>query len=155
MVKYMYSRVSTHNWFEKNQPGDAHGVALRRSRGRYVTCPEVMDSALLSAISTMNVEVAFTMSTEATRVILSTIMPEDTNVMLAGGSQLQIVDSLEDISTSGVGSIKKFQYGTLVRKDRMLLIWHDDIDKILPHASTIEEKLLALVSEVNNSSDPR
>lgn len=104
-----------------------------------------MDPALLSALNKMKVEVAFTMSTETTKVILSTILPGDTDILLAGGSQLQIVDSLEDIFNSGTGAIKKFQYGALIRKDQMLLIWHDDIDKLIPHAQRLEEKLLALV----------
>lgn len=101
---------------------------------------------LLQAIAKLNVEVAFTMATETTSVIFSTIQPDDTDIMLPDGSQVQIIDSLEDAAASGVGLIKKFQYGALIRDEEMLLVWHDDLDQIFSHASKLEEKLLALVS---------
>lgn len=147
MVKYMYSKINSHQWLAKIPLGRPCGVALRRSRGSYITTPDSMDRGLLAAISKMNVEVAFTMATETTQVIFSTLQPDDTDLLLSDGSQLQIVDSLADIAKSGIGLIKKFQYGALIREEELLLIWHDDLDKIFGHAQKLEEKLLALVRQ--------
>jgi hypothetical protein len=65
--------------------------------------------------------------------------------MLGDGSQLQIIDSLADIARSGSGLVRKFQYGALIREEQILLVWHDDLDKILSQASAIEERLLGLI----------
>lgn len=61
---------------------------------------------------------------------------------LKDGSQLQFVDSLAVVASTG---IKKFQYACLVREERMLLVWHDDLQQIIFHATRLEEKLLSLV----------
>jgi hypothetical protein len=61
---------------------------------------------------------------------------------LKDGSQLQFVDSLSTVAST---SIKKFQYACLVRDERMVLVWHDDLQQIIPHATRLEEKLLSLV----------
>jgi hypothetical protein len=34
----------------------------------------------------------------------------------------------------------------LVREEQIVLIWHDDLQQIIPHATRLEEKLLSLVS---------
>ena len=59
-------------------------------------------------------------------------------------SQLQIIDSLADISTST--KTKKLQYAALIREEQLMLVWHDDLDRIMTHAARLEDKLLALVS---------
>jgi len=46
----------------------------------------------------------------------------------------------------GFDEYKKFQYACLVRDERMALVWHDDLQQIIPHATRLEEKLLSLVS---------
>jgi hypothetical protein len=91
------------------------------------------------------------MSTETTQVILSLLQPDQTDIMLPDGAQLQIIDSLSDIVRAGSTLVKKFQYAALIRDEQILLIWHDEIDKILLQASNVEEKLLGLVSLSNYS----
>lgn len=88
------------------------------------------------------------MCTETVDVVLSSLEPFQTELPMAGGSQLQVMDSLNDIAQN---TVKKFQYACLVRKERLLLIWHDDLQDIIPHASRMEEKLLSLVSIVQFS----
>jgi hypothetical protein len=41
--------------------------------------------------------------------------------------------------------LKKLQYAALVRREETLLVWHDDLQQILPHSMRLEEKLLSLV----------
>lgn len=142
----MYGKINAYNWLPEMPLGSPCGAALRRARGTYMTEPEVMDRGLLAAITKLNVGVAFTMKTDTTHVVFSTLLPDDVDLLLPDGSQLQVVDSLEEIANSGTGLIKKFQYGALIRDVEILLIWHDDLDKIFNHASRLEEKLLAVVS---------
>jgi hypothetical protein len=149
MIKYLYGRISAHQWLSfppNSRFHNAGGVMLRRARGHYVSEPDNLDPTLLAAVQKINVEVAFTMSTETTSVIFSTLQPHQTDIILPNGSQLQVVDSLMDIVASSSSTIKKFQYAALVREEKFLLVWHDQLDKILSHAADIEGKLLAMVS---------
>lgn len=90
----------------------------------------------------MNVEVAFTMRPKMLEGIISSLVPGQSDAKLSDGSQLQILPSLDAITAA---SVKKFQYACLVKHEKMLLVWHDDLQYIVPHAAKMEEKLLALV----------
>jgi hypothetical protein len=53
---------------------------------------------------------------------------------------------MSQVASSSASSIKKYQYAALIREERVLLVWHDDLDRIIPHAVDIESRLLSLVS---------
>lgn len=148
MIKYLYGRISASLWLPQkgpSRPGDCSGVFLRKSRGLFVYEPQPASDVLLAAIQKLNPQVAFTMATETTQVVFSTLRPGQTELRLSNGSQLQVVESMADIA-SATHKVKKFQYACLVRREKVLLVWHDDLQMILGHANDIEGKLLALVS---------
>lgn len=93
----------------------------------------------------INVSVAFTLSTETTKIIFSLLQPNQTELILPSGFQVQVIDSLSEIACSPSSSVKKFQYAALIREERILLVWHDELHKILVHAEDVEGKLLAFV----------
>lgn len=145
-MKYLYGRISASQWLGSANLTNVSlhtGVLLRKSRGSYCHAPDQISPLLLAAVRKINAEVAFTMCTETIRVIVSSIEPGQKEVTMADGSQLQVVNSLNEVANTNV---KKFQYGAIVRKENMLLIWHDDLQLIIPHAMKMEEKLLSLVS---------
>lgn len=161
MVKYLYNLISANSWLGADltsratsisegasRPHSLHtGVLLRQSHGTYVTQPAVVNPELIAAVQKINVEVAFTMTTEITRLIFDTINSEQTDFVLPDGSQYQVVDSLWAIATSASSEFKRFQYTCLVRRERLVLIWHDDVQQILQHAGDVERNLLSLVCD--------
>lgn len=74
--------------------------------------------------------------------ILAGMQEAQTELMMKGGCQLQVIESLASISSS---SVKKFQYAAILRKEGLLLVWQDEITHILGHAQHMEDKLLAYV----------
>jgi hypothetical protein len=145
MVKFLYGRVAGNMWLKPTngrQPHDKTGLLLRQSRDNYVTAPVNIAPDLLAGVRKMNVEVAFTMQTDTVDAVLALLEPYQSELRLPGGSQLQVVGSLSEIMTT---TMKKFQYASLVVEERLLLVWHDDLQLILPHAAALEEKLLSLV----------
>ncbi|KAJ1329598.1 glycosyl transferase-like protein [Microdochium nivale] len=145
MVSYIYGRITASRWLPLQLPeNEAKGLLLRQSRGSYVTEPENIDPILLAAVQKMNAEVAFTMTTETMNVIFAGLAPEQYEIILENGSQLQVVESLGAIA-AGSANLRFFQYAALLREERVLLVWHDDLDKILRHAAEMEHKLLSLV----------
>jgi hypothetical protein len=146
MVNYLYARISNNKWIPQlgsGHPGVALGVLLKKSRGNYVCYPEIMSPVLLAAVQKLNVEVAFTMRTEMIEGLFQSWDDDRKDLRLKDGSQLQFVNSLSTVAST---NIKKFQYACLVRDERMALVWHDDLQQIIPHATRLEEKLLSLVS---------
>lgn len=145
MVSYLYGRITASRWLPLQLPeNEPKGLLLRQSRGTYVTEPAQIDPLLLAAIQKMNAEVAFTMTTETMNVIFSGLTQDQGEVILENGSQLQVVESLAAIA-AGSANLRFFQYAALLRAERVLLVWHDDLDKVLRHAAEMEHKLLSLI----------
>jgi hypothetical protein len=99
----------------------------------------------LRAVQNLDVEVALALSTETTDVIFSSLEPYQTEIMLRNGSQLQILQSMNQIATMTRKLVKRYQYAALIREEQVLLVWHDDLDRIIPHAMDLEGRLLTLV----------
>lgn len=167
MVSYLHGRISSQMWFDVNKeflyaptgvarsdtPTSSYdrfstqGVLLRTTRGVYVTQPSNICPSLIAAVQRLNVEVAFTMSTELTNLIFSTLAPGQTEFVLPHDStQYQILDSFEEMAKASSNKMKRFQYTCFVRKERVILLWHDEVESILAHGDRLERQLLTVVS---------
>jgi len=159
MVKYLYDRVLSSMWLRSSTKNPSHsptsdfdrspydGVLLRQTRGMYVTQPSQLAGSLVETVQRLNPAVAFTMSTDITNMIFSILSPTQREIVLpSDGSQYQILDSFEEMANATSGQIKKFQYACFVRREGVLLLWHDDVERILVHAAEVERKLLTVVS---------
>lgn len=152
MISYLYKRMAASGWV----PADNHrntddclGVLLRRSRGNYVTAPEPVHHVLHGAILRLNLVIAMAIRPPMLDGILAGITPGQTELRFKDGSQIQIVESLSFAQTS---TVKKYQYACVCRQERLILVWQDDLQNIIPQATRIEERLLSLVCLIGNSS---
>jgi hypothetical protein len=124
-------------------PGICAGVMIRKTMGDFATEPAQLYPDLLAAVKRVNPGVALTMSTEGTSAVFDVIDPSENELLFQNGSQVQIFDSMADLAQSS--TIKKFQYAALVRHERVLLVWHDDLGAILSQAMEFESRMLALI----------
>ncbi|EZF73045.1 hypothetical protein H105_04976, partial [Trichophyton soudanense CBS 452.61] len=147
IIKYLHARLATSKWCPppSDPNSEYHGLLLRKSRGVYISEPDLVHPLLLGAVQKINVAVAFTMATEITRIIFSILQTDQTELILPSGFQVQVVESLAEIACSPSSAIKKFQYVALVREERLLLIWHDELEKILIHAEDVEGLGMCLI----------
>lgn len=145
MVNYLANRVSAHGWMPQQaltDPSRGLGVLLRQSRGNYICCPENIDEQLLSAAQRLNVGVLITLRLNMLYPIIAGMSDGQTELLMKGGSQLQVLESLSAVSSN---SVKKYQYAAILRKESLLLVWQDEINNILTHAQKMEDKLLNYV----------
>ncbi|KAL6711095.1 hypothetical protein ACN47E_006970 [Coniothyrium glycines] len=145
IIKHLYAKASSMRWITPAalEPGSCEGVLLRKGTGSYVMEPLAAHHDLVAAVTRINPGVALTMSTDGTQAIFDVLEPFETELMFQNGSQIQIFESMADVATSS--AIRKFQYAALIRKERLLLVWHDDLGAILSQATEIESRILALV----------
>jgi hypothetical protein len=146
MVKFLYSRILTNNWFGKTSPANALderlGTLIRKTRGLYATAPDLVHPDLVAAVQKLNAQVAFTMRTDSVEIILDTLDEFQADLVMRDGSQIQVLESLSDILTMNV---RRFQYCCVLRRERIVLVWHDDLEEIIPHALRLEDRLLSLI----------
>jgi hypothetical protein len=145
IIKHLYAKASSMRWMSSAAPSPhvCEGVLIRKGLGNYVTEPQAINQDLLNAVKRINPGVALTMATDGTQAIFDVLEPHETELMFQNGSQIQIYNSMADIASSI--AIKKFQYAALVRQERVLLVWHDELGAILSQATEIESRILALV----------
>lgn len=145
MVSYLFKRVVASGWVPVGRdPDDCIGVLIRQRRGNYVTAPDPVNHVLLGAVVRLNLAAALTMRPQMLDGLLSSLSPNQTELRFKDGSQLQIIESMALAQPS---TVKKFQYACVCRQERIVLVWQDDIQNILPHATRMEERLLSLVSD--------
>lgn len=146
MAVYLYNRIIVNGWISPhaaNDPENIHGVLVRRNRGEYYTAPNPVHNVLLGAVIRLNLSAAITMRPRLLDGILMILTEGQTQLQLKDGSQIQIIESL---SFAHPTTVKKYQYACICRQERLLLVWHDEIQNVLNYAQFLEEKLLALVS---------
>ncbi|KAH7390820.1 glycosyl transferase family group 2-domain-containing protein, partial [Phaeosphaeria sp. MPI-PUGE-AT-0046c] len=145
IIKHLHAKATSMRWMTPGapMPHSCEGVLIRKGLGEYVTEPQAIDRDLEAAVARINPGVALTMSTDGTQAIFDVLEPHETELMFQNGSQIQIYDSMAEIA--GSITIKKFQYAALVRQERILLVWHDELGAILSQAMEIESRILALV----------
>ena len=146
MAVYLYNRVVVNGWISPsaaNDPNNIHGVLVRRTRGEYYTVPEPVHNVLLGAAIRLNLSAAITLRPRLLDGILMILAEGQTQLRLKDGSHIQIIESL---SFAHPSTVKKFQYACICRQERLLLVWHDEIQNVISHATYLEEKLLAMVS---------
>lgn len=145
IIKHLHAKACSMHWMVSGPvpPGVCQGVLIRKSQGEFICEPQSIDRDLLSAVKRVNPGVALTMSTEATQAVFDVLEPYESQLMFGNGAQIQIYDSMAEIAASS--GIKKFQYAALVRQERVMLVWHDDLGAILSHAMEIESRVLGLV----------
>jgi len=145
IVKHLHAKACSMHWMIPGPvpPGICAGVMIRKTMGDFATEPSQVDPDLLAAVSRINPGVALTMSTEGTSAVFDVIDPTENELLFQNGSQVQIYDSMAEIA--GSSTVKKFQYAALVRQERILLVWHDDLGAILSQAMELESRMLALI----------
>lgn len=145
IIKHLYAEASFMRWMSTG-PSTLHvceGILIRKGLGQYVTEPPNINRDLHAVVKRVNPGAALTMSTDGTQANFDVLEPHETELMFQNGSQIQIFDSMADISATI--NIRKFQYAALVRQERVLLVWHDDLGAIVSQAMEIEFRILALV----------
>lgn len=145
MVNYLAGKAVAYGWLPSNcltEHSSNLGILLRRSRGRYISCPENIDSELLAAAIRLNVGVLATIRLGMLQPIISGMYDGQTGLVMKGGYQLQAVESLAAVTSA---SVKKFQYGAILKKEGVLLVWQDEARDILLHAQRMENKILSYI----------
>ena len=158
MIKFLHGKVSANGWFDINQPERPLGVLLRQSSGGYLTEPKDLSRLLVQAAYNLGFEVAFTISTDATEAIFDVIKDNNDDIpdiVLGDGSRLQVINSMTDLVRVGLSQAGKSQHAALLKAERIILVWHDDVDKVLLHAAHTEERLLGLVSSIRSGKKKR
>jgi hypothetical protein len=120
------------------------GVAIRRANQDYIFEPDSVDPHFMTAVRSIGLPVAFSMSSNITSMVFSRIPPYKTSITIeARGINIPVVDSLASIPLRGY-EIKQSP-GCLVRKDGVVLLWANTVESAISNGSDVEQMLMETV----------
>jgi hypothetical protein len=120
------------------------GVAIRRPNHDYIFEPASVDEDFIVAVGSLGLPFAFSMSSSITETALSQRSQYETSVTIqARGISIPVVDSLSGIPARS--SEIKHSLGCWVRKEGILLLWADTVEKAISNGTDVEQMLMEAV----------
>lgn len=148
MAKYISQRAILLRWFEApDEKSFTHGsptcVAVKAADAEHVFEPADVNPALANAVRRLDECVVLAMSSQITASVIALLTPQQKSLTVdETGARLPIVASLEDVGSVLVHATR----ACIVRKERIVLIWSDDLGAIMTVGNAVEKQLLGLVS---------
>ncbi|KAJ7510955.1 glycosyl transferase family group 2-domain-containing protein [Mycena galericulata] len=142
LVQFLFKKTQGDAWFKPSEENVSAGVCLRVEPGHFRVFP--YENPYLvpfeAAVRGLNPLVAIKVRSAAVHAALSTV-PEDADALYIDvDTRIQIIDSMNDLPRA-----EKEQCGAFLRDERVLIVWSDDIEAIVPLCGDFEEKLMKLV----------
>jgi hypothetical protein len=126
------------------------GVMIKLMDDQHSIHPPALHSMAAEAMNSMDGGVAFTMASDITATLFRQMSPYQSEILVQPqGIRIPIVDSLEDVIY--LGTTKKMRGSScIVRKDKVIVVWSNSVENILPHGAELEKLLLETVSRILN-----
>jgi hypothetical protein len=129
-------------WFKSQADNIACGVCLRVEPGHFRVFPYENPwlEPFHAAVTTLNPEVAVKLRSAAVHASLATIPADQDHFYVDRENRIQVLETMEDLA-----SAEKEQCAAFVRDERVLVVWADRIDDIIPSCNDFEQRLIKLV----------
>lgn len=139
MLKFLYQRQLEKLWSDKTF--EEQGVILKRSKNDFICSPRdllLRTGGLYDQVKLLNVKVAMTVKTNVIGTFLKTsTLPY---VPFTDGLRIQVLPYISCLSRC-----KKHQMAAFIRDSGLLVVWHDDPEKIISSAELIEQQLVQIL----------
>ncbi|KAF7334603.1 Glyco-trans-2-like domain-containing protein [Mycena venus] len=142
LVQYLFKKTQGDAWFKPSEENVSAGVCLRVEPGHFRVFP--YENPYLvpfeAAVRALNPLVAIKVRSAAVHAALSTVPEDASAIYISADTRIQILDTMNHLPQA-----EKEQCGAFLRDERVLIVWSDDIDSIVPLCADFEEKLMKLV----------
>ncbi|EIW55944.1 uncharacterized protein TRAVEDRAFT_171869 [Trametes versicolor FP-101664 SS1] len=141
-LHHIFKQTQGDAWFRPNEDNIAVGVALRVDNGEYRVFPyeNLGLEPFEAAIRVLNPAVAIKVRSAAVHAAFSEVGPDDRSIYIDANTRIQILDTMVDLPTAD-----KEQSAAFIRDERVLVVWSDSIDNIIPTCHDFEERLIKLL----------
>ncbi|KAF7313187.1 Glyco-trans-2-like domain-containing protein [Mycena kentingensis (nom. inval.)] len=142
LVQYLFKKTQGDAWFKPSEENVSAGVCLRVEPGLFRVFP--YENPFLvpfeAAVRSLNPLVAIKVRSAAVHAALSTVPDDAAAIYVDRDTRIQILDTMAHLPQA-----EKEQRGAFLRDERVLIVWSDDIESIVPQCADFEEKLVKLV----------
>ncbi|KAJ7583871.1 glycosyl transferase family group 2-domain-containing protein [Mycena floridula] len=142
VLHHVWAHTQGEAWFKPSEENISAGVCLRIKPGHFRVFPYENPFLLpfQASVRALNPLVAVKVRTAAVNAALLTVNDDATSIYIDTETRIQILDTMNHLSRAD-----KEQCGAFVRDERVLVIWSDNLDTIIPLHTDFEQKLMKLV----------
>jgi hypothetical protein len=148
MVRYLHKQCESSGWLNRQQCPDPSvvGVMIKRDVDQHSIHPPNLNPMTIEAINSLDCGIAFTLTSEITATLFRQMSPFQNEIIVQPqGIRIPIVESLQDVIY--LASTKRLIGSACgVKKEKLILVWSDSVENILPHGAEMERLLLETVS---------
>ncbi|KAJ7040766.1 glycosyl transferase family group 2-domain-containing protein [Mycena alexandri] len=146
LLHYLFRQTQGDAWFRPDEPVSS-GVALRVSDGQ-PSGPEFRvfpyeNPALEpfeTAVAALNPQVAVKVRSAAVHAALAEVPPDEKNIYVDANTRIQILDTMLMLPHAD-----KEQCAAFIRDERVLVVWSESLDAIIPTCQDFEDRLIKLL----------
>ncbi|KAF8664111.1 hypothetical protein AX16_000801 [Volvariella volvacea WC 439] len=143
LLHWLFRQTQGDAWFRPNEENISSGVALRINDSpefRVFPYENVALEPFEAAVSVLNPVVAVKVRSAAVHAALAEIGPEDKSIYVDANTRIQVMDTMLLLPNAD-----KEQCAAFIRDERVMVIWSDSLDNIIPTCRDIEERLIRLL----------
>ncbi|KAL4071885.1 glycosyl transferase family group 2-domain-containing protein [Scleroderma citrinum] len=151
LLHHVYHQTQGEAWFRPVETGIATGVCLRTEDGHFRAFPYENEllAPFLEAVRLLNPIVAVKIRSAAVHAAFSTISSVETAVYIDSDTKIQVIETMRELPRA-----EKEQCGAFIRDERVIVVWADQFDDIIPLCRDMEEKLIKLVWGARHLKSP-
>ncbi|KAG1848118.1 glycosyl transferase family group 2-domain-containing protein, partial [Suillus subluteus] len=151
LLHHVYQQTQGEAWFRPTEETIATGVCLRVAAGHYRVFPynQLLLAPFEAAVRLLNPVVAVKIRSAAVHAAFSTITDTDASIYIDSDTKIQVFDSMNFLPRA-----EKEQCAAFIRDERVIVIWSDSFDTIIPLCRDLEEKLIKLVWRFRHLASP-
>ncbi|KAI5117891.1 hypothetical protein M0805_001976 [Coniferiporia weirii] len=141
-LHHIFKQTQGDAWFRPSEDNLSAGVALRVDTGKFRVFPyENLElEPFETAVSALNPVVAVKVRSAAAHAALAEIGPEDRSIYVDVNTRIQVLDTMLLLPHAD-----KEQNAAFIRDERVMVIWSDDLDAIIPTCRDFEDRLIKLL----------
>ncbi|KAI0288324.1 glycosyl transferase family group 2-domain-containing protein [Russula brevipes] len=142
LLHYIFKQTQGDAWFRPDAHDIAAGVCLRDDAGSYRVFPyeNLALEPFERAVRAMDLIVAVKVRSAVAHAAVSQVGPEEKSVYLDANTRIQVVDTMMLLPHA-----EKEQNAAFIRDERVLVVWADGPDTIIPTCNDFEERLIKLL----------
>ncbi|KAF9448412.1 hypothetical protein P691DRAFT_759933 [Macrolepiota fuliginosa MF-IS2] len=148
ILHYIFRSTQGDAWFKPSEENVSAGVCIRVEPGVFRVFPyeNPFLAPFEAAMRGLNPLVAVKVRSAAVHSALATIPDDAAAFEVDENTQIQILDTV-----SALPHADKEQCGAFIRDERVLVVWSDELDDIVPLCRDLNEKLMKRLWNLRNS----
>ncbi|KAG6873721.1 hypothetical protein C0995_012187 [Termitomyces sp. Mi166 len=150
LLHWLFRQTQGDAWFRPNEQNISSGVALRISdvndpvpEFRVFPYENPTLEPFETAVAALNPAVAVKIRSAAVHAALAGVHPDEQTVYVDANTRIQIIDTMLALPAAD-----KEQCAAFIRDERVLVIWSDVLDRIVPTCTDFEDRLIKLLWRV-------